>query len=242
MKTTLNITLMLMLAGLCITPGCKKTTNTSPGGGGSTGLLKTMIQVVSTPNGTDSTITNLAYDSQNRVVSQVATTKINSTLFGIDTTTYTFGTGSVMQYSSTTGVTVTYTLNSLGFRSSDNLGDTWTYNTAGYMTQSTQAAAGSTTTYTYNSSNQLTMETAVSNSGTNTYTFTYATNPIGKAGSSWSQGQSTGDQFATDVEVQNGTTTTLTATYTLNAQGQLGETSIVSSGSASPVVTYFIYY
>ncbi len=243
MKTTINTFIILIVTGVLITSGCKKTTNTNPGGGGATGLLKTMIQIVTTPNGTDTTTTNLVYDNQNRVVSQIARTVINGNAIGIDTTTYTFGTNSVIQYSSATQTSVTYTLNSQGFKASDNLGDSWAYNSAGYLTQGIQASTGTTTTYTYNSSNELTGESAVSGSGTKTYNFTYSSNPIGHAGSSWNQGQSTGDLFDTEIEVIGGITTTLTANYITNGQGQLTQSTVQSNAPGSnPVVTYYIYY
>jgi len=244
MKTSLNAFVILLLAGMLLSSGCSKTANTNTGGsGGSTGLLKTMIQVVATANGTDSTITNLTYDNQNRVVLQVARTVINGNTLGNDSTTYTFGTNSVIQYSSATQTSVTYSLNSQGFKQSDNLGDSWAYNSAGYLTQGVQASSGATTTYTYNSANELTQETAVSASGTKTYSFTYAGNPIGHAGSSWSQGQSTGDLFATEIENVGGVETTLTANYLTNGQGQLTQSTISSNAANSyPVVTFYIYY
>jgi hypothetical protein len=239
MKTIINAFMILMLAGVLIISSCTKPANTNPGGG-STGLLKTMTQVVTTGGVTDTTITTLAYDNQNRVVSQIAVTKLHGTLVGQDTTTYTFGTNSVIQYSSASQANITYTLNSWGFKQSDNLGDSWVYNSNGYLIQANRSVVGDTIIYAYNSLNQLQSETYSSG---NTYTFTYPSNPIGKAGSSWSQGQSTGDLFSTDIEYQNGTITTLTATYVVNGQGVLTQSTITSSGGgSSPVITYFAYY
>jgi hypothetical protein len=134
-------------------------------------------------------------------------------------------------------------LNSSGFKQSDNLGDSWTYNAAGYMTQAISASAGSTTTYAYNGLNQLITQTAVYGSHTNTYTYTYAANAIGTAGSYWSTGKSSGALFSTDTEVQSGVTTTLSATYTVDSQNRLSQSTITSTAAgSSPVITTYIYY
>ncbi len=82
MKFTLNFFTALVIAGLLITSGCGKTTNTNPNG--STGLLKTMIQVVAITGGYDSITTNYKYDGQNRVVSQISVTSANGVLQGAD--------------------------------------------------------------------------------------------------------------------------------------------------------------
>ena len=243
MKNLFKLITGAVLAGLLITSACKKTTTTTNNNGGSPGLLKTMLQITAAGGQNDSITTTLIYDNQNRVVNQIAITKFGSTTLGADTTTYTFGTNSVAQYSSVTGTTITYTLNSSGFRTSDNLGDTWSYNGSGYLTQSFTASTATTTTYTYNASNELATKVATSSSGTNTYTFGYTGSPAAHAGSSWQQGQSAGALFTSDVEVQGGVTTTLTATYTVNAQNVLTESVVTSSASGSaPVYTYYYYY
>ena len=164
-------------------------------------------------------------------------------LAGNDTTTYTYNASTVVQHSSGSGTSITYTLNSSGFRQSDNLGDTWAYNSAGYMIKATTVASNRTTTYTYNSLNQMATQVAASPGDTTTYTYAYSSNPIGKAGSSWSQGQSTGDLFSSYVQTENGHVTTVTATYITNSQNVLTQSTITSSASpTTPVVTYFVYY
>jgi YD repeat-containing protein len=241
MKKIITPFIIAMLGGVLTITSCTKPANTNPGGGGGSGLLKTMVQTTSSGGHADTTTTTLTYDNQNRVVTQIEVTKLGNSTVGVDSIIYTYGASTIQQYMSVSQATITYTLNSWGFKQSDNLGDSWTYNSNGYMVQSVQGAA--TTTYTYNGLNQLVTQTQVNGSITNTYTYTYASNPIGHAGSSWDVGKSTGDQFATDVEDENGTTTTLTATYVLNSQGQLGQSTIVSTAvGSSPVVTYFYYY
>ena len=243
MKNSANVIIGLLMAGILVTTSCKKTTTTTNNNGGSPGLLKTMLQITAAGGQNDSITTTLVYDNQNRVVNQIAVTKFGSTTLGADTTTYTFGTNSVAQYSSVTGTTITYTLNSSGFRTSDNLGDTWSYNSSGYLKKSVTASTGTTTTYTYNASNELVTKVATSSSGTNTYTFGYAGSPTAHAGSSWQQGQSAGALFTRDVEVQSGVTTTLTATYTVNGQNVLTESTVTSTATGSaPVYTYYYYY
>jgi hypothetical protein len=240
MKKTTSVFIILFLACALIFSSCKKT-NINNTLWGNTGQLKSMTQIVASGGQNDTITTTFAYDIQNRVVLQIAVTKQGSTLLGIDTVTYTYNATTVVQYMSATGVSVTYTLNSQGYKQSDNLGDSWTYNTAGYMIGA--VVGTSTKTYAYNGLNQLITQTSVTGGVTNTYSYTYASNPIGKAGSSWSQGQSTGDLPDSEVEVQSGVTTTLTYTYQANSQGALTAETVTSSATgSSPVYTYFIYY
>jgi YD repeat-containing protein len=215
------------------------TKNPGPSGNGNSGLLKSMMSIVAVSGHNDTTTTTFTYDNQSRVVTQVAViTPVNAT----NQTTYAYYTDSIVQDEVTAGFSVTYFLNNWGFRGSDNLGDNWVYNSNGYLT-SKATAGGSTTSYTYNGLNQLATQTNVAAGTTTTDTYTYASNPIGTAGTSWQMGKSTGAQPQTDVQVKNSVTTTFTYTYLTDSQGRLSQETVTSSATgSSPVVTYFAYY
>src|ERR1017187_1994060 len=152
-KTIALATALLLAAGSC------KKTNVSPGSG-TAGLLKSMTQIVAVSGQNDTIVTTFTYDGQNRIITQVAVTPAGS-----NTTTYAYYTDSVILDEVSLSYSVTYYLNSQGYRTSDNLGDTYTYNSNGYLTSKTTLT--SSTTYTYNPLNQLATQTNVA-SGTTT--------------------------------------------------------------------------
>lgn len=231
-----NLNSILLATVLLLTVNaCKKSTPSPNPNTGTSGLLKSMTSIVTNSGHTDTLITTFTYDSQNRVITQIMTAFAVSS-----TTTYAYYTDSVVMV--TSGVSITYHLNSAGAKTSDNLGDTWTYNSNGYLS-SELTASGYTTTYTYNSLNQLATQTNVAAGVTTTDTYSYSSNPIGTASTTWQMGKSTGALPATDINVKNGVTTTTTYTYVLNAQNKLGTETVTSSAAGtSPVITYFAYY
>jgi hypothetical protein len=234
-----KIYLFIVIIGILAVASCKKD-NPAASGSGDSGHVKTITMIASVGGVGDTTTTNLSYDNQGRVVTEAIATSLGGTVTSSNTITYTYSTTTVVQTSSLTG-SVTYNLNSMGYRVSDNNGDSWAYNSNGYLIKSTTSV--DTTTYTYNALNQLATQTQ-SEAGGNTImdTYTYSANPISQQGASWSTGESTGALWTTDVNVKNGDTTTLTFAYTTNNQGQLTGETVTSSASGTLDMTYFTYY
>lgn len=241
----------MLLAAVCLlaVTSCSKTsTSTASGGGGASGHLKSLTQVVTSGSQTDSIVTTFTYDSQNRVITQIAVTRIGGSILGSDTTTYSYFADSIIQ--NIAGNIAIYYLNSNGYRASDNLGDTWTYNSNGYLISSLSVVLGSNTvntSYTYNSSDQVatktTTEIVLGVTTTDTDTYSYSNDTINSPSSNWGTGKSGGAFWSTDVNVKAGVTTTLTNTYVTDSQNRLSKTTTVSSAAGSPpIVTYYAYY
>ena len=228
-------------------------TSTSEAGGGS-GKLKSETVVVTSGGKTDSNITTFAYDSQNRVIKQISVPTIGGTVSGSDTITYSYFADSIIQNMSGLWFnSITYYLNSNGYRTSDNSGNTWTYNSNGFLISSSSVVSGShtfNTSYTYNSSNQLATKTkteilfgVTTTIGTDTYSYTDNAINSPAADDSWQTGKSEGALCSTDVNVKAGVTTTVTNTYVTDSQNRLSKATTVSSAAgSSPLVIYYAYY
>jgi hypothetical protein len=247
MRNTSRLFILFTAFGLLAITACNKTStaNNNPQSG-STGHLKTMIQTTSSGGQAYVITTGYTYDSQYRLITQISMTKVAGVIIGGDTTIYSYSTGTVTMSNSILGV-ITYTLNAQGFRTSDNLGDTWAYNAAGYQVSSTQQASGTSVTYKYNTQNQLDSQISVSASGTNIYTYTYFSTNSAAAGSSWQTGQSAGFFVSGEVENQSGTVTTVDFTATFYEQSSntwrlTTEEAYYTPASSPPVSTSFIYY
>jgi hypothetical protein len=241
-----KIKLFIVIIAIFAVASCKKDNPATSNTGntvntGSAGQVKTS-SVITSLGGVDDTITTtFAYDTQARVVTEIIVTSHAGMLAAPDTITYTYTATTVVQNDALNGST-TYTLNGAGYRVSDNTGDSWTYNSSGYLTQS--IFSGNNTSYTYNSLNQLATQTQLQLGGAAvTDTFTYPANPVIQQGPTWSTGKSTGDLYTTDVTVQNGYPTTSTFTYTTNSQGKLTEATETSGTSGTVIsTTYYTYY
>ena len=231
----------IMLAILLISSCKKDTTPYNPLISGNTNLLKTTLQILKSPQQTDSVITTNTYDSQNRLISTIQIIT-NQPQYN-DTSIYSYYSDSVLMYLTGNGYT-TYYLNAQGYRASDNKGNRWTYNSNGYLVSSIPSANSGlgTTNYTYNSINQLTNETTVSNSGTITYTYSYPTNSYTNPSSNWQTGKTTGAQWTKEVRTGYGSIVTFNLVYSIDSRNRISTEILTNESNGLPINIYFAYY
>jgi hypothetical protein len=207
-----------------ILTGCKKSSSpSSPGNTKVNGLIASRTEVNTTNGTSTTTVYTYSYDGQNRLIGFQETNQTP--------VTYVYGNDTVTE---TQGSTVTvYALNSAGLAVSDNQGNTYTYNSAGYLTNLTNISGASTVNIVSNGNIVNSVVTTAAGVST-TYSYTFL---------STTEYRSVGVAFlgAGNTNVpQSETISSLGAfpfSYTFDSEGRVKTLKIIS-GASTLVSTY----
>ncbi|HVZ96154.1 MAG TPA: hypothetical protein VG847_04715 [Chitinophagaceae bacterium] len=172
MKTVFfTFLLLILLSYVMVSTGCSKSSssgnnNNNNNNGGSHSDLVSGFTNVNSSTGASTTY-SFTYDDQNRQTGETISD-------GTSPISYSYGSGTVTKTQGT--VTTIYTLNNAGQATSDNQGNTYTYDGNGFMISETNPNGASTTNTVSNGNITSTVQTPSAGASI-TYTFTFTGKP-----------------------------------------------------------------
>jgi|GEM_PF-2986783 len=151
-----------MILSACSKPASSNNNNNNNNNGGSHSDLVASFTNVNSTTGVSSTF-SFTYDGQNRQTGE-------SFSDGTSPISYSYGSGTITKTQGTT--TTVYTLNNAGMATSDNQGNTFSYDGNGFMTSETNTS-GASTTNSISGGNIVSTVQTTSTGASTTYTFSF---------------------------------------------------------------------
>jgi YD repeat-containing protein len=218
-KTFYSLIAIVSLSLLLLIYGCSKSNSSNNNNNNNNGSVSDLVASFTNTNSATgaSTTYTFTYDAQNRLTEE----QISD---GTAPATYTYGAGIVTKTQGTT--TTIYTLNNAGLATSDNQGNTYTYDGNGLLTNATNTDGASTVNTISNGNIATSVQT--SSAGTTTtysYTFQSKANTI-KFGVDF---QGMPDASLLQTESINGISYTFS--YTYDSHGRAATLKIVSGST-----------
>jgi YD repeat-containing protein len=225
MKKTFYTLTAVALLYLFLFNGCSKSTSSNNNNNNNNGSVSDLVaSFVNTNSATGASTTyTFTYDAQNRLTEE----QISD---GTAPATYTYGSGTVTKTQGTT--TTIYTLNNAGLATSDNQGNTYTYDGNGYLTNVTNTD-GASTVNSISNGNITTSVQTTSTGTTTTYTYTF----ISKANTIKFGDTFTGSPDASLFQAEGINGINYAFTYTYDSHGRAATLKIVS-GATTLARTY----